>query len=1598
MTTLLNNKLKLDVKGQEAEVAKFISTKENAEIILQPDYKNAPNEYAVIGTCIEDPSSNVFGVSTYIGTQDKNRLAAFNVTNSDLTTTTVIRGNLLISGSALSLGTLILNDETDETFDNVPKSVYSNLISERYTSLLVSNINNTCNIISENINELYQTLNSSLSNLYTLSKLFEGITFTTFTDADFDAALRSKTLDNIPNGQVNKYIYNRTYPTDLLVNGNTIASNIITNTVNTTEVHAHYLYGDGSQLLNLDKGDGTTSGITEGSNLFYKTERVIPIIEASNILASNYVDTSYANILAYENNIHNNLSNYVVITSNHLSKYIQEYTTTTSNIIQNHTQDLFAYLSTCNLNISNISSNFTVQFAEIIDTAIYNLTEYINSTSNQISEQLTYDMIAVSNFTSNTDIQFNTDLLRTSNILSDAITAYSNTLIYNILISEQDATFYSLHSSNLIHNRIITTVLDASNYVSSTFQDIYSHMNGTFETLSTDALHVQTNLTVFIENSNTIQNILNTRTSNTIINQTINEIGHITEYTTQTDARLSNLIATNYTLTSNNIAINSNYIVTQMAQLFASLDIISADTSNYIKNTSNNIIKSITLAFDKQMDDVSTDIENISNLVAQRIDRLTCDEIIQGTNKYFGSNMFFDNIRALTLDDLRNGTSNKYIINGVYANNLTVSCNIYASNLSIIGNDTVLLTNTIATDALQILSSATPSAFSVSQMVPGKNILEAYNYQSNLIFAVKPTAVNIGISNIALEPKDIVKEYIYYQFKADALNKDTSGNNKSLTLNGATYNLDEGKNSLVISAGQQTTIPSDNWSTFSDLTISAWFKIANFAPNNILLDFSISASQHIRILNKQTANNYITFQINNTVVYETPAPLANGWIHILWNIKPTCFVKLSTPAALGTKNTFSSISLASATYTNNLGSSANTGSLYVSDFRILTTPLTNSLESILYTYIDNAYQLNVFGSVKATSFIGSGLYLYDVNLADKTTSELAEDPDPNSQNKYFTDARAAAIINASNVHMSNLVDNISNLLAQRQYKLIDDENKNWAVSSNNIINYINTVNKFQSNLIDSTSNSLILKAQQYLVNNNQSNYVLTTSNQFINLANVYNIQTSNYILTASNALANLNRIANINNSNYILSYSNSVINVIVQDRIDTSNLITTTSNALYQSFLSLDRPQSNYTSNISNLFVNSINSYRIDTSNYILSISNINFNNLRDNNINTSNYVRYASNMTAARLIDIMTNPVLTGQGQTQNVNYVNRWQEPLPYITTSTVNNPAANYILYKDGNVGIGTSVPTATLDIFTANPSLNSVKVNNDIWAQTGVVYSSDARIKKDIVDIDDGDALAKIMTIQPKIYDYVDSQRHKNRTDVYGFIAQQIAEVIPNAVSLQTEAVPNIYCFGTIYNKVLMINEEIQEAENLLKEGAKVAILFANSKYIITIEDIYTPSVYAVDNPHNLAGTAFVYGTVVDDFYTLDKNYIYALNVCATQDLHRQQLNMRSKLAVLEQKYRFDVIDEIEGLSLDRSSNMMLLQNEYAILRAVNEQFIEIVNHNSVVQRINKLRQDNERLHMENELMTSNNGVLRTRVDTMAGKIATIREVLQRNNII
>jgi hypothetical protein len=195
------------------------------------------------------------------------------------------------------------------------------------------------------------------------------------------------------------------------------------------------------------------------------------------------------------------------------------------------------------------------------------------------------------------------------------------------------------------------------------------------------------------------------------------------------------------------------------------------------------------------------------------------------------------------------------------------------------------------------------------------------------------------------------------------------------------------------------------------------------------------------------------------------------------------------------------------------------------------------------------------------------------------------------------------------------------------------------------------------------------------------------------------------------------------------------------------------------------------------------------------------------------------------------------------------------------------------------------------------------NTGLLRTYGYSSLSDTRIKKNIRDIDDAQGLEKILLIQPKKYNYIEKERNKH--DVIGFIAQQIGEVIPEAITKTEGIVPNIYKNCLVNNKreiyyTLPSDVEIDtdviitDTEDGTGERYKIKEIY--NDYFVIDKDIDRDEV-------------FVKGYNIKDLHNLDKNYIYTLNVCATQELYKLIMEQREEINNL--KNRLSILESINN---------------------------------------------------------------------------------------
>jgi hypothetical protein len=226
------------------------------------------------------------------------------------------------------------------------------------------------------------------------------------------------------------------------------------------------------------------------------------------------------------------------------------------------------------------------------------------------------------------------------------------------------------------------------------------------------------------------------------------------------------------------------------------------------------------------------------------------------------------------------------------------------------------------------------------------------------------------------------------------------------------------------------------------------------------------------------------------------------------------------------------------------------------------------------------------------------------------------------------------------------------------------------------------------------------------------------------------------------------------------------------------------------------------------------------------------------------------------------------------------------PYVAF-TYNSVSGHMNTNNQGNVGIGVGNPTSKLDVngninATGNININGSFMKNNVVITNATQTFSDSRIKLNIADIKDISALDKIMSVEPKNYNYIDTEERGDK-NVIGFIAQQIKEVIPEAITIGEEFIPNIYKYYSIISSNMILVDDANI--NKIFIGNTLKLKINNIPYIAKVIDKINKTI-KIDIDIDVKSKCLIYGLKINDFHFIDKSYIYTLNVCATQELYRR----------------------------------------------------------------------------------------------------------------
>jgi hypothetical protein len=227
----------------------------------------------------------------------------------------------------------------------------------------------------------------------------------------------------------------------------------------------------------------------------------------------------------------------------------------------------------------------------------------------------------------------------------------------------------------------------------------------------------------------------------------------------------------------------------------------------------------------------------------------------------------------------------------------------------------------------------------------------------------------------------------------------------------------------------------------------------------------------------------------------------------------------------------------------------------------------------------------------------------------------------------------------------------------------------------------------------------------------------------------------------------------------------------------------------------------------------------------------------------------------------------------------------------SKTTNLSAYGYL----ASTGAGTNPSGANADL--------SIYASNRIAASQFNAFS-DSRIKKNVTDINDSSALDKIRLLEPKIYNYID-EKQRGTSNVYGFIAQEVANVLPYAVTVGHGDIPNIL---TNSNVIVTENSNVLElhldtpVEGLtLSNTSNINITTDKNTYLtVPVLSFSGSNVITIENRtefSNVTG-AYIHGEHILDFHNLNKDAIWSVATAALQEVDRQLQAEKTKVATLE----------------------------------------------------------------------------------------------------
>ena len=247
------------------------------------------------------------------------------------------------------------------------------------------------------------------------------------------------------------------------------------------------------------------------------------------------------------------------------------------------------------------------------------------------------------------------------------------------------------------------------------------------------------------------------------------------------------------------------------------------------------------------------------------------------------------------------------------------------------------------------------------------------------------------------------------------------------------------------------------------------------------------------------------------------------------------------------------------------------------------------------------------------------------------------------------------------------------------------------------------------------------------------------------------------------------------------------------------------------------------------------------------------------------------------------------------------------------------------EDGYMGIGTKEPRWPIEVqsFSVNPPRTTDKRETvSIFAEKAIltmdrmITYSDRRIKKDFKLSNNASDLDILNRIKVTTYKMIDSAKF-GREERKGVVAQQIEEVMPEAIVKTQEFIP-----GT-FSKPVKISQNGQTVSLVMSNphhfvNGDIIKLFVNNVMEQKQVTVISANTFSIEATAANYTDIFVYGKRVSDLKAVDYDMLFTLNISATQQLSKEVNALKADNALIKSAYE-KLAAKIEKLEASVGNN-------------------------------------------------------------------------------